>query len=485
MEPLLASNDTSRRIFLKGIGFVSVSLVLGTLGGCEDLAESIRNRPVRRRLRTGDSLVDADITTYRDAVRLMKELSVTNPSDPRGWTKQAEIHGTVSGGFNLCQHNTDHFFSWHRAYLFYFEKICQKLTGNAKFGLPYWNWNQNQDINSAFLDSTSPLFLTRLRNSMADVSAVSTGVLDPIFSDSNFFTFGPQIEGTPHNTVHSYIGATMGTGGSALDPVFWTHHCMVDYCWSKWNIDLGNSNTNDSGWINTAWNHFVDADGHVVNVTAGITTLMPLLSYQYESSAIGSHAAALELKTKTEFQKVQERIKKGANIKFDIKQRLLIADSAIISIVNPFSHKTQISPGEFAGIINDDLSKDKIFAHIQYASLPPSSDFYVRVFINLPQANRNTPVTDPHFSGTFAFFGTEMPAHDNQHHSHQPRFLVNITNTVQKLKKSGELKDKDVISVQLVAIPFSGKFENNETEIRLNKIELIVTPVIINSKLLH
>ena len=65
------------------------------------------------------------------------------------------------------------------------------------------------------------------------------------------------------------------------------HHCMVDYCWAKWNIELGNDNTNDAGWAGTSWNHFVDQNGDPVNVTAGLTTIMPLLSYQYESSAVG------------------------------------------------------------------------------------------------------------------------------------------------------------------------------------------------------
>jgi hypothetical protein len=68
---------------------------------------------------------------------------------------------------------------------------------------------------------------------------------------------------------------------------------MVDYCWAKWNIELGNDNTNDPGWNQTGWSHFVDGKGDPVsNVTAGITTLMPLLSYQYESSAIGSSPAS-------------------------------------------------------------------------------------------------------------------------------------------------------------------------------------------------
>src|ERR1700689_386891 len=122
----LSSGDLSRRIFVKGLGFVSAGLILGILGGCEEIAESIKNRPTRRRLRTGSPEVDADIATYKSAVELMQGLP---SSDPRNWGSIAGIHGSVAGGFLYCQHGTVHFFDWHRSYLFFFEKICQKLTG--------------------------------------------------------------------------------------------------------------------------------------------------------------------------------------------------------------------------------------------------------------------------------------------------------------------------------------------------------------------
>src|SRR6266478_2216491 len=171
--------ENSRRVFIKGVGLVSAGLLMGTLGGCEELLEEIRNRPIRRRLRTGSPEVDADIAIYRQAVSLMKGLAA---GDPRNWVAQATIHGTVAGGFNFCEHGNDHFFDWHRAYLFFFEKICQKLTGNSKFGLPYWNWNQNPDVHPTFLDPASSLFLTRNRTSMNGSFSITTATLDPIFA---------------------------------------------------------------------------------------------------------------------------------------------------------------------------------------------------------------------------------------------------------------------------------------------------------------
>ncbi len=471
-------SNVSRRVFVKGLGFVSVALILSTLGGCDKLAEAIKNRPVRRRLRTGSAEVDADINTYRDAVDAMKDLPSSNATS---WAAQAAIHGTIAGGFNFCEHGTDHFFDWHRAYLFYFEKICQKVTGNAKFGLPYWNWNQNPAINPAFLDPSSPLFLARDDTDMTGVWEVSTAALDPIMGDTNFFTFANQIEGTPHNTIHCAVGATMCTGGSALDPVFWTHHCMIDYCWAKWNIELENNNTNDATWINHVNSHFVDADGNPATQTAGITTIMPLLSYRYESSAIGNFPAEAAIETKAAFEKVEKRIRAGANIRFEIKKRIRLADKAAVSIAKPMSKETRLAPQDFASIINSDTSRERIFASIEYARLPPRSDFSVRVFVNLPNANSSTPTEDPHFAGSFAFFGSGSHGEGaGGAHKHQPKFLVNLTNTIQRLRQNQELKDGTPISIQLVPVPFAGKFEREDTQLELNAIEIITTPVIIN-----
>jgi tyrosinase len=468
-----------RRVFLQGLGYVSVGLLMGSLGGCETLVEAIRNRPIRRRLRVGSPEVDAAIATYRDAVTAMQGLA---SHDGRNWDKQAAIHGTAGVGFNFCQHGTTHFFDWHRAYLFYVEKICQKLTGNKQFALPYWNWNQDPDIHPAFLDTTSVLHLSRTVNSMSGSSSIATTTLDSIFADTNFFTFSAQLEGTPHNTVHSTIGGAFGGFGSARDPLFYMHHCMVDYSWYKWNVDLHNDNTNDSSWIHTDEIQFVDADGNAASMMAGITTLMPLLSYQYESSAIGSNAASESLSTRRAYQAVEGRLKAGANIRLDIKHRVRISEVVVTSIARPLSLQARLSPDMLAQIIDSDTARERIFASIEYARLPAASDFAVRVFVNLPTADRNTPNTDPHYAGSFAFFGTENPAAPaTGAHHHAPKFLVNLTNAIQRLRQRRELGGSTPISLQLVPTPFADKPESEDTELVLNAFDIFVTPVIIPS----
>jgi tyrosinase len=464
-----------RRIFIKGLGVISTGLVMATLGGCEALFDQIANRPVRRRLRTGSPEVDDVIVVYQDAVNQMRALPGT---DPRSWDAQAAIHGTVTGGFNFCQHGTDHFFSWHRAYLLYFEQICQELTGEDSFGLPYWNWNQDPDMHPEFTDPASPLNHPRINTSVAGNNAFTDATLDTIFGDPNFYTFGSQIEGTPHNTTHVVVGGDMVTGGSPLDPVFWAHHCMVDYCWAKWNIELENDNTNDQAWLDTSWNHFVDGDGDPVEVSALATVLMPFLSYQYESSAIGSFAASATL-TALELRTVEERVRKGADVRFEIKRTVPIANRARISVARSFSQATSVSAGDFAALIESNRATERVFARINYAMLPSRDDFFVRVFINLPEASAATPTDDPHYAGSFAFFGT----HGQDHGAHAPKTecLVYVSDTLQRLRAMGALRDREPISVQLVAVPVTGRFERADMELTLEQIDLIVSPMQVRS----
>ncbi len=480
MDSFNEPEDMKRRIFIKGVGFVSLGLVFGTmLGGCEAIIEQIRNRPVRRRLRTGSTDVNNAIAIYKNAVTLMKALPSSNP---RSWAAQSALHGTISGGFNFCQHGTNHFFSWHRAYLFFFEQICQELTGEKSFGLPYWNWNQDPAMHAEFTNPASPLFHPRNNTSVAGNSAFTNSTLNPIFADSNFFTFGSQIEGTPHNTTHVVVGGDMVTGGSPLDPVFWAHHCMVDYCWAKWNIELDNDNTNNSAWIDTSWNHFVDGKGEPTTVSAGITTLMPLLSYRYESSAVGRFAAAADLSVRSaaDLKKLEKRLKEGADVRFDVRKRVSVVKGTKLSIAKPFSVQTRVTAVEFGALLDADRRQERVFISINYAQLPPTNDFFVRVFINLPGANGQTPTDDIHYAGSFAFFGT----HDSRHGDHHPKtgFLVNVTETLQTLKGTGQLRVGEQLSVQLVAVPATKVFIRPDTELTLEQIDFIVSPVTVRSK---
>lgn len=288
----------SRRQFLHvtsvavGAGFLGLSV-----SSCDQviaaLIERIKNRPVRRDISTL-ALDDPIIESYKTAVQAMRALPA---SDRRNWNRQAQIHDDV------CRHASWLFFPWHRAYLMYFERICQKLSGNPSFGLPYWDWTANPRIPAHFWVAGSPL-LHSPRNATASTNmpadSVGPAVVNPMLDEPNFLVFaGPAVpldstaqfgpgygvvEQTPHNDVHGTIGGTMATFLSPLDPVFWMHHNRCEQLWVEWNVDRGHPNTNDAAWVNTKFvNDFCDEEGADVEVTVAALTLAPLLSYRFDS----------------------------------------------------------------------------------------------------------------------------------------------------------------------------------------------------------
>ncbi|MGS0999061.1 tyrosinase family protein [Rhodanobacter sp. UC4451_H18] len=480
MNYLDQPSDMNRRVFVKGLGLVSLGLVTSAMfGGCEQLIKDIQNRPVRRYLRTGSPEVQHALDVYREAVIKMRALP---DSDPCSWNAQAALHGTVSGGFNLCQHGTVHFFSWHRAYLLYFERICQQLTGEKSFGLPYWNWNRYPAMHPAFTAAGSALDHPRSNTTVGSNAAFNDPTMTTILSDANFITFSSQLEGTPHNTAHVIIGMDMGTGGSPQDPIFWAHHCMVDYCWAKWNIELHNDNPSDPTWINTTWNHFVDGNGNPVSISAGVTPLLPLLSYRYESSRVGDFATPLDMLRLSAQQAklIEARIRKGAPVRFDIRRRVPIAANVTLRLDRPVSRQARLTTADLAALLESDARRERVFLNVDYAQQPQANDFFVRVFINLPDANAQTPTSDIHYAGSYAFFGTQATSDDSGDHTshhHKTDFIIDVTQTLKRLHRNGVVRTDQPLAVQIVAVPAEGKFRQPAMPLMLKNVGFLIAPV--------
>lgn len=99
---------------------------------------------------------------------------------------------------------------------------------------------------------------------------------------------------------------------------------------------------------------------------------------------------------------------------------------------------------------------------------PPTGDFFVRVFVNLPQASASTPITDPHYAGSFAFFAD----HEAKGHVHgNATFLVDATATVRRLHALGRIGSNDEVSVQLVAVR-QGDAPARQDRLRVGGLEL-------------
>jgi len=267
---------------------------------------------------------------YALAVATMQARPIT---DPTSWAYQAAIHATFTATppgavWNDCQHGSWYFLSWHRMYLYYFERIVRaavlSIGGPADFALPYWNYDQpfpNNTLPQPFREPTlpdgspNPLSLPSPGRS----SPIANGAqLPPAATSSgaamamtNFigppgpgFGGGSQppvhfsgsagaLEQTPHNVIHVMVGGAPNgqcQGGlmvdprcAALDPIFWLHHSNIDRLWNRWlALGGGRANPDEPAWLDQPFT-FHDETGVVVTLTgAEVVDSAEQLHYVYD-----------------------------------------------------------------------------------------------------------------------------------------------------------------------------------------------------------
>jgi tyrosinase len=217
------------------------------------------------RIRKGvHNLTDANVAGLREAYRQMMAIN-----DNRGYAFLAGIHGVP--GF-YCWHHQQNaraalrmevFLPWHRAYLYNFEMAARDRVPAVT--LPWWDWTlrppRQSGIPKIFADRTvngqaNPLATFRMNvpnanppingnttRSPRPVSDLPTQAdVDDALSRRDWTDFNISLEDI-HDSVHGWVGGNMGdVGTSAYDPIFWSHHCMIDRIWWLRQARFGNGN---------------------------------------------------------------------------------------------------------------------------------------------------------------------------------------------------------------------------------------------------
>lgn len=288
-----ATSNTSRRKFLQalgiGSGFIGLHGFSGLVFPSVALADcsppgnpsnpSVWRRDCRSILprRPASTLTSAEITKLKSAYQAMRALDTSDPNDPRGFQRQANIHCWMcsEGGPSLAVHGSWKFFAWHRAYLYFHERILGKLIGDMDFRLPYWDWDvaSHRRLPGAYTspnNATNPLWNgTRVMSPTDELPDEDVGddVMDAALTAGTFADFGGTAsfggipEGAPHGSVHVDVGGFSGDMGhfetAGKDPVFYAHHSNVDKMWSDWNKGSAtHTNPTDAAFLNLTWNFF-------------------------------------------------------------------------------------------------------------------------------------------------------------------------------------------------------------------------------------
>jgi tyrosinase len=243
---------------------------------------------------------------YAEGVRLLKQeflgpttadLQVAGPAEPvstydlfLAWHHVAMNTFTPPGQTDRnAAHRGPVFLPWHRYMLLLFELQLQRVLGDQDFGLPYWDWAADGDLDPsqqpaspiwavdamggdgdpvsdgpfAFDAADANSWRVRLdidpsgrlrtnnrglrrqlasaptlptRTDAADVLGESPydeppwGTLSQGFRNRLEGWRGPGL----HNLVHVWVSGDMLLSTSPNDPVFYLNHCNVDRIWAAW-----------------------------------------------------------------------------------------------------------------------------------------------------------------------------------------------------------------------------------------------------------
>ncbi len=92
-------------------------------------------------------------------------------------------------------------------------------------------------------------------------------------------------------------------------------------------------------------------------------------------------------------------------------------------------------------------SARRIIAIIRDVEPPKRGNVEVHVFVNHDSLTAQTPISDPHYAGTFTFFGAEHAAHRGK-----PSFLIDITGALASAAQARS-GTGSTIKVQLLPVP--------------------------------
>ena len=466
-----------------------------------------------------EHLSDDELRRLRAAVAQMKSLDGYY-LDERSFAWWARIHA------NQCQHGWEEFLTWHRVYLYLFEKQLQDIDPTVT--LPYWDWPADAENVKASLDDMGPANhdngfvpcayqcwidddglrkLTDGGNVPPDVLNGLRGILGKKYSSGarlftaagisnfganpdsdaaiikvlgdinplwhwrrwpggnkdlifqaypspedvarilgidNFFTFGSgpmdnQFFGALeniHNLIHNFSGGNspypvgpnnefstgdmVDPGRTAFDPIFWGHHSNCDRLWAEWQRRHPGRGPDNPDAVLPPWN-FTVAD----------TYSIAALGYEY---VLTSHV----FQTNNQMPLVRFR-----------------------------SADTAVHPAVLA-----EHSRAEIRLHaVQFV---PRPGFYIRAFLNTPDAGLATPTTgNPNFVGQVNMFTgncvggpghCDVPAPRTDKFDLRPRphktpssFRIDATESVRALHAAGT----QAFQVNLVALNLDGSPAND------------------------
>lgn len=434
-----------------------------------DLSAPIPFTPASTRpLRTRKSIWDLnapELAKLDDAYDKMRKLP---EDDPRSWLSQARIHcyycaGSFANPTTVDIHGGWFFFPWHRAYLYFHERILGSLIGDPSLALPYWDWDN--PLRRTF---PQPYAQGSLRDTVREATPTSTPSLEDWFkrlktsikeriekSDAEDFlgtppdffnNHGGVIENGPHGLVHLWAGQTgiqspagvpdMGVLQTASrDPIFFAHHNNIDRLMEVWRYyprpPVPHTLPGDGSWLDQRWS-FYDIDPSAAD---------PRKPYRWVSISVRD-----VLDTKN-IGYVYANITPPVAVR---ESPGVIPPARRHATRKPYptTKKIQIEPH-----IAPADGRKRYILHVDGIQIPSGQSAVVEVFVNKPDADLDSSTELENYFGYFVIVAKSLGGG----HNHQP---INITLDVTE-KPIRLLTSRNAPTVTLVPL------NQNPDDIRL------------------
>lgn len=381
-----------------------------------------------------DNLPPPDLQSLKAGITAMKALPYT---DPTSWDYQAAIHGTLMpdnlANWNTCHKAGDEYFflAWHRMYVYFFEQILRKKSGDPNLALPYWNYQINPALNSAYRDNTlgNPLYdgtrSPSINSGGSLPSSIMTSFANSLNNNIAYYSFQSALNG-PHGSVHVAIGGNMrSVSTAAADPVFWLHHANIDRLWEEWLRKCkGRANPVDQRWLTKSYTFF-DENGAAVSLKGSdVVSIATQLRYKYD--VFPSEFVCAKVKRGLFAYKRTRLLNLPDPVSVKGKRAVASFDKARSENLIAFANANKNAKLNF----KREEGPDKFiieFNSIQVEKLPEG---VIEVYLNLAPKEKPDPKSKS-FVGLLDLFSvTHLTSHDE--HPEVP-FEINASETVRSL----------------------------------------------------
>jgi len=418
-----------------------------------------------------------EIASLRQGIRAMR---ARPSSDPTSWTYQAAIHGSdnpppPSAAWNQCQHGSFFFLSWHRMYLYWFERILRAASGNSNLALPYWDYSNSamRALPVAFrnpANASNPLYISqrsrlmnlgyRLPASDVNYSIAFRYVNFMAPTDSglsfggqeaeeagHFLTPHGQLESQPHDIVHVRVGGSQGwmtdPNRAAQDPIFWLHHANIDRLWKRW-LDQGGGRANptDNAWLTTRFT-FSDENGERVTMAGqDILDTVNRLDYTYDDDP--PHALAVPFVHEISARAI-------AHAAIPIGSRTVLATTGGANMIELSTQPVKVTVqmdnvtrNQLLAAAAANVVRNRFVLNLEGIDYEQNPGVSYEVYINLPEGQEPNYQSD-YYVGNLGFFALKPHVHVG-HSGHgapasgQPggKRSFDITHNIRALEARGE-----------------------------------------------